>query len=36
MTDCIQKRSFTVVNVSHNTYNRRTFFHLLLIFFLFF
>ena len=36
MTDCVQKRSLTMVNVSHNTYNRRTFLHLLFVFFFLF
>ena len=36
MTDGIQKRSFTVVNVSHNTDNRRTLLHFLFVLFFFF
>ena len=36
MTDCIQKGSFTVVNVTHNADYRRTFLHLLFVLFFFF
>ena len=35
VSDTVKDRSFTVVNVSHNTDYRRTFFHILLIFFVF-
>ncbi len=36
ITDRIQQRSLSMVNVSHNTYNRRTFYHSSFIFFIFF
>ena len=36
VTDRIQKRCLTMVNMTHNTYNRRTFYHKAFVFFILF